>query len=1025
MSNQFRRQVLKRTALAVVLGACLTNGAVYAQSTTGSIYGSAPSEAGSTIVVQSDTGLSRTITVDANGRYNLGSLPVGAYTVTLKRGDQVVDTRKNVQLRVGSGTEVSFAGKAASGSNADATTLGAITVTAANAPKIDVSSTSSRSVITSEQLATLPLGRSAEAIALLAPGAISGSGAFNNGSRSTISFGGAGVTENAYYINGVNVTNPFNNLGGLSLPYGAIDQQETYTGGYSAKYGRSTGGVISQVGKRGTNEWHFGAQAVWEPKSLASSRGDAWYPNSTLPENYGYEDDTLPGTIYRRGKDDVQSRTVYSAYAGGPLIEDRLFLFVAGESDKVDGATTNTATAAGNQGRNHYDNSSPKFYGKLDWNINDSNIFEYTRIENTDRRSGVYSNYDYSTYTDQGPSGLFADTYKLKDSVDILKFTSYLTDDLTFNATWGRDTQHNQQWNPGASSLPNIASSNLQDPAITGGRRIINDQATTTVKARDPINKSRNLRLELNYRLGDHDLTAGVDNMYFNAYDEGVFTSGPGYRWIYGKQDDPTQAINGALGVGPSGGQGYFVNRRVFTTVTSMSVEQKAYYVEDRWQVSDNWLLTLGIRNDKFTNYNSDHVAYVDSGDQWAPRLGVSWDVFGDSSFKVFANVGRYYLALPNQVAIRGASASTYTNEYFSYSGINANGEPTGLTALGPGPVSSNGEYGEAPDPNSFAPSDLKSQYQDEFLVGFEKTLGEKWNSGAKVTYRKLQTAIDDVCDPGRMSDALEAAGGDPSSVTIPGCVMFNPGETNTYNLANNDGSGYTQLRMSQSDWGFTDKAKRNYVAVDLFIEHPFDEKWYGRVDYTWSHLYGNTEGQVKSDLGQADISKTQDWDAAQLMYYAGGNLANDRRHQLKAFGAYQFTPEWLASATIRVTSGTPKSCLGYYEGPDAAAVDYDPVGYGSAYHYCYGQPVSAGGAGETPWIKNLDLGVTYRPGFADHKLAFSLNVFNVLNDRSVNRISSTNEITRRTVSNTYGLGTEAWSYNQPRYMRLTASYDF
>ncbi|MCF5973534.1 carboxypeptidase-like regulatory domain-containing protein, partial [Xanthomonas perforans] len=84
MSNQFRRQVLKRTALAVVLGACLTNGAVYAQSTTGSIYGSAPSEAGSTIVVQSDTGLSRTITVDANGRYNLGSLPVGAYTVTLK-----------------------------------------------------------------------------------------------------------------------------------------------------------------------------------------------------------------------------------------------------------------------------------------------------------------------------------------------------------------------------------------------------------------------------------------------------------------------------------------------------------------------------------------------------------------------------------------------------------------------------------------------------------------------------------------------------------------------------------------------------------------------------------------------------------------------------------------------------------------------------------------------------------------------------------------------------------------------------
>ncbi|WP_022973930.1 TonB-dependent receptor, partial [Xanthomonas maliensis] len=364
MSNQLRRQALKRSALAVVLGACLFNSAVHAQSTTGSIYGSAPSEAGSTIVVQSDTGLSRTATIDANGRYNLGSLPIGNYTVTLRRGDQVVDTRNNVQLRVGSGTEVSFGGA----SGGDATTLGSITVTAANVPKIDVSSTSSRSVITSEQLATLPLGRSAEAIALLAPGAVAGSGAFNNGSRSVVSFGGSGVTENAYYINGFNVSNPLSNLGGVSLPYGAIDQQETYTGGYSARYGRSTGGVISQVGKRGTNEWHFGAQAVWEPKNLSSAVGDVWYPSNTLNADprYQYEDDSLPGTIYRSGKGDVQSRTVYSAYAGGPLIEDRLFIFVAGESDKTDGAVTNTATAATRQGRNHYDYSSPKFYGKVD-----------------------------------------------------------------------------------------------------------------------------------------------------------------------------------------------------------------------------------------------------------------------------------------------------------------------------------------------------------------------------------------------------------------------------------------------------------------------------------------------------------------------------------------------------------------------------------------------------------------------------------------------------------------------------------
>ncbi|WP_223121548.1 hypothetical protein, partial [Pseudomonas viridiflava] len=114
----------------------------------------------------------------------------------------------------------------------------------------------------------------------------------------------------------------------------------------------------------------------------------------------------------------------------------------------------------------------------------------------------------------------------------------------------------------------------------------------------------------------------------------------------------------------------------------------------------------------------------------------------------------------------------------------------------------------------------------------------------------------------------------------------------------------------------------------------------------------------------------------AALMYYAGGSLANDRRHQLKAFGAYQITPEWMASATLRVMSGTPVSCLGYFNDPE----NPDPISYGSAYHYCGGQPSRPGDAGRTPWIKNMDLGVTNRPSFADHKMAVGLQVFNVFN---------------------------------------------
>ncbi len=1002
-------RVLKRSALSAVLFSIV--GSVAAQSTTGTLHGTAAGAEGATVVAQSDSGLRRTAAIDAQGRYSFGALPVGRYSISLQRDGRILEQRDDVQLRVGSGTEVSFAAHGAT------TTLDAVNVTAANMPKIDVTHTVSKSVITSEQLDVLPLGRSAESIALLAPGVVAGSGAFSNGSRSVLSFGGSSVTENAYYLNGFNVTNPLNYLGGISLPYGSIDQQETFTGGYGAAYGRSTGGVINQVGKRGTNAWRFGAQVTWSPAGLAESPASVNYPDMTLPEGYAYENEGKPGTLYRYRRGDKSTTTTYSGYVSGPLIEDRLFIHLAAESNRREGVATANEAAA-QQVRNHYRADTPKFYGKIDWNINDSNTLEYTRFQDTDRTGGYYREFDYQTLSEGNRTGTFPNISKSTTDVDIFKYTGYLNDALTFSTAWGRARTSNLEFNPLNSGNPYISGAGNQDPALNGGRPIRNDQPDLYSKAPDAGSTTHGLRMDLQYRLGNHELTAGVDNMTYRGNNEGQSMTGPGHAWIYSR-GNPGASPSPGFGIAPPGGNGYFVQKYIFSTTTSMSVKQRAYYLEDRWQLAPDWLLTLGLRNDRFTNFNSDGRAYVESGDQWAPRLGASWDVFGDASLKLFANLGRYYLALPNSVAIRGASASTYTREYFTYTGIDANGNPTGLTPLGPGPVSANGEYGQAPDPLAVAPTDLKSQYQDELILGFEKTLGSRWNSGGKVTYRQLQSAIDDTCDADRFVDRLAGMGLDADTFDLPGCVIFNPGGTNTFQLRHRDGSGYTPVSMSSTDWGYDGKkAKRQYVALDVFIEHPMSDGWYGRLDYTWSRSFGNTEGQVRSDIGQSDVSKTQDWDAAALMEYAGGYLANDRRHQFKAFGAYQINDEWTASATVRVMSGMPKNCLGYY-GSDQS----DPLnGYGSAYHYCNGKPSRPGDAGRQPWTARLDIGVMYRPGFADNRLGLGLNVFNVLNQRRQLQSTAKYQTGPDTVSNLYGMGSY---FTAPRTVRLSASYDF
>lgn len=106
------------------------------------------------------------------------------------------------------------------------------------------------------------------------------------------------------------------------------------------------------------------------------------------------------------------------------------------------------------------------------------------------------------------------------------------------------------------------------------------------------------------------------------------------------------------------------MTRGITTLNADVQVKQRAFYLEDRWQLNDAMLLTLGLRNESFKNYNSDGDIDIEQKNQWAPRLGFSWDVLGDASLKVFANAGRYHLAVPNNVAVRGASAAINTVEH-------------------------------------------------------------------------------------------------------------------------------------------------------------------------------------------------------------------------------------------------------------------------------------------------------------------------------------------------------------------------
>ena len=995
-----RLRASQRTALASAVAACLFAGSAFAQSTVGDIYGTAA--ANQTVQVQNlGSGQVRQIAVGQDGRYRAASLPIGQYRVNVQQDGATVATRE-INVVAGQSSQVNFAADAGAGA-ATAQSLDAVTVSASALAAIDVTTVEQRTTFSASQLNKLPVPRNIVDVAALTPGTVKGDAVFGN----LPSFGGASVAENSYYINGFNVTNLYNNLSFSEVPYQAIDQLDVQTGGYGAQYGFSTGGVTSVITKRGTNEWKGGVSVVSSP-NWAREQEDTTYLRN--------------GNLYRSYQRNSDNDNVYSGWIGGPLIKDKLFLFGIFSAEQENTTVYPNATSTAGATRNTYNN--PTYLIKLDWNINDSNILEYTRMNNTKHTTNDYYS---SVYGDNGQP--YTTDYrgrqyvKTGGNLDVFKYTSYLTDDLTLSAQWGKmkslnsseytapdgtKTRYNGDINSPNNGCPYVIDG--RDSVAAGGTPYHSCYTSSTIGIYDGHDQRTAWRIDLDWKIGNHDISGGFSRERWTS-DAGQSYAG-GVLWYYATDAQ---------------GQDY-VSQYNYRTGGSVAIVQKSAFLQDNWQVNDKLLAYIGIRSDAFNNFNGAGESFVKQDHIWQPRLGFSYDVFGDSSTKLYGSAGRYSLPIAANVALRAATSSYFTIQDYNYTSVNpTTGVPTLGSAIG-GPVIVNGENGSTPDPKSVATKDLKPYSQDEYILGLQHRVSSDtdfWNDwvvGVKATYRKLNNAIDDTCDwrpfyaYGKSIGLDMDANGDqftpPSS--MPGCYIYNPGSKLSINV-DLDGSGVLrQVTIPGNQLG--PKAKRSYQAVTLSAEKATD-KWYVNASYTWSKNYGNTEGLVKSDNGQDDTGTTSAFDYPELMYGSNGYLPNDRRHSFKAYGAWKFTPEWSVGMNLLVQSGRPENCFG---GGDGTA--FGIPSYESEFFYCDGHIVTRGTAGRTPWNWTLSPNVVWTPAFAKG-LTVQLDAINVLNNSKPTAVYEIGERADQTFYETkYHVPTY---YQTPRYFRLMAQYDF
>jgi len=945
---------LSRKFLALVLIVLISSPAAMAQGNAeGYIYGSATAAATVT-AVNAGTNLERVVTADQTGNFVISGLPVGTYSVTVKGRGGEIQKYDNLAVRLGAGTSV----------KPEATVRMQSLDVAELQTMIDSSQTGVSLNLSKETVEDLPLARDLSSIMLLSPGVVRGDGVFG----SVPSFAGASVAENNYFLNGFNITDFRNGTDYTRVPFDFQQDFQVQVGGYGAQYGRSLGGITSVTTKSGGNDFQSGVSIITTPDRL--SRND--------PRTYQSN-----GSIYSAPDIGKSRQLEYEAFASGALIKNRLFFYALynGRSKNSEFVGTYATSYYRDVTRN------PFWGGKVDWQINNSHLLEFTVTSDERTTSRTTFAYDL-TKLQVGASRGVTDIQR-GGRVYVLRYSGNLWENFKVSALYGKGTANRTNAGTG-DAYPLIYDYR------SGSLVPLGAWSQSSIQKADDQRKQ--YRLDATWLLGNHEISFGGDAERNLSNDLTSYSGGLYWRYYAA----PTSGITNGVA-----NSGQYARRIIYTSGGSFKVEDSSYYITDAIKLMNNRLIaSVGLRNEAFKNFNKDNKIFAEAKNQWAPRLGISLDPKGDGKSKIFANYGRYYIPIASNTNVRASGGEYYTTEYFALNGINGNGTPNLGAQLGATIVAADGV---APDPATLVDLNLKPMYQSELVLGYQRQVNSKWGFTVRGMARNLDSVIDDTYVPFAISKWAKRTG-NAEFTPDSDYVLFNPGRSVTF-MADRTGSGkLAPVTLSVADLDMPEPV-RKYYAVQFEVERSFSSQLSMRGSYTWSHNYGNFEGWVKSDNEQNDPGISAAFDGPDFVANTYGNLPNDRRHVFKLYGLYRPLPKFTIGVTNTLSSGRPINKMGQ---PPSEPGD---SGYANSY-----MMVPRGSLGTTPWVWELNTSLGYRVDWKKVQGRVAISVTNLLNRHTITKFNEFYEDANNVKFMYYGIPRE---FQIPQSVQATFELKF
>ena len=697
--------------------AVFTPASVFAVDSGGQVRGVVTATSGEPVadaeitLLHTNKGVVRTAIANEDGEYSLTGLPVGEYNVTVfSPGFATAESKLTVVV----GRPVVLESKLAAGNFSDQLDVVGTTIR-----KLDMAETTAGMSYDAAAVELMPVDNGLENLVLITPGTV------ENGApdsfRGASSIGGASSAENGYYLNGINITQIQSGLGSFNMPWEAIQQTNVQTSGIGAAFGGALGGVVNSVSKSGSNEFRYGIEGRLDPESARSeqptvrSNSDSsffWINNQQTEEEF----------------------SEYNAWVSGPIVKDKAF-FYALYNPRVE-----KYQSAGNSTFSRSRRESDAWFVNLEWFLSNNHAIGVTSF-NTER-DRTTDNFDYDRDTNTVLDSTGQSFGKDGGRFYGINYHGELTDRLSVDIVAGR-TEEEEEPVP-ANSLV------LVQDCSSGSCSTYSNHSNSTI---EPQEFSRDqYRADFHLDLVDHKLSFGIDvyeiDVFVDNRQNGVFTGNPndvehdaalGW-WLYGiAGSDSTQV--GSVGVtafedGVAPGT-EFVRRRVRNRFSDSTVESRALYIEDSWELNDVLTLNLGVRYSEFKNTVSSGEAYADLKDNFAPRLAAIWDVGGKGNRKFFASLGRYFQPVAARMNITQGSSSV---EYFDYYEVVNPGSAPNLRQ--DGSPERGAQIGERlfrqtgiTDPNLIASKNLKAMYSDQISMGYSQEVFNGLTAGIRATY--------------------------------------------------------------------------------------------------------------------------------------------------------------------------------------------------------------------------------------------------------------------------------------------------